>query len=278
MQKTRTMIPVYLSFLPVVASCVLRFFQLTRYTDSETGFVTGNNGLTPCIYGLLFLSLVFLGIYSVKNKSSGVAVDFENCGKAQQICSLILSVSFFFDFIRQCYNCCDTLQRYAYVEYAYLIPLALSGVAALFSSFYFISFYLTVSGSGYDFRNLTWFHFAPAVWGFLRLILIMIKIVDVRLDVETVLEFLLLAFLLMLFFCYIFMIDNGGKSSAVLIFSAFGSFASAFLLVVPRLSAMLFGMGDRLSRVDYSAVNYIAVGIFALALAVNSVKNKKIFD
>lgn len=278
MQKTGTSIPVYLSVLPVIVSCVLRFFQLTRYTDSATGLVTGNNGLTACIYGLLFLSIALLGIYAVRNKSVGTAVDFEHCRKSQRICSLILGVSFFADFIRQCYNCFDTLQRYSYIEYTYLIPLALSGVAALFSSFYFISFYLTASGSEYDFRNLTWFHFSPAAWVFLKLILIMIKIVDVRLEAETVLEFLLLVFLLMFFFCYISMIDRDGKSSGLLVFSALASFLISLLLAAPRLAVMLFGMGDSLCTVNYSAFNYIALGIFALTLAVSSIKNIKNFD
>lgn len=272
MQKTRVKIPVYFMIIPVIVSCVLRFFQLLDFTDKKTGNIIGDGKMSLTVYILLAAAMIFNFIY-VKNKTSfAPLLDFEKGGKSEYAVSVFLAVAYFADFVHQTYNCYNYMSRVSYIEYAYIIPMAVSGVLALLNCFYFVCFAMTAGGSNYDFRNFTIFHFMPAVWCFSKLIMMMLKIIDVKQNVEGVLEFLLVAVMIMFFFCYISMVDNKGAISRVFVFFANAVLIMAAVLVLPRYAIIVSGNLGVLSPVDYTGVTYLAVGIFAVTLSVKSLK------
>ena len=100
----------------------------------------------------------------------------------------------------------------------------------------------------------------------------MIKIVDIKQDSDTVLEFLLLSFMLMFFFSYILMLDNSGRASKPFVFSAISTFALASVIALPRLAIIIAGKGEVLYPADYTSISYFAVGLFAAV----QIKKKKI--
>ncbi len=263
MQRARGKLPIYLIAVLVFSSCLMHFFQLLRYTDKSTGYVTGGTMLPLIIYLLIFAAVGAAGFY-VKSCEKFKPVDLSGSNKVLYLSSVFLSVTMFADFLHQCYSCYDYISKTNYFEYVYIVPLALSGLFALLCCFYFATLSVTAKGSNYDFRNFTFLHLVPVLWAFTRLVLIMIKIVDVKKDADTALEFLLLSFMLLFFFCYISMIDNGGRVSKLFVFSAITLFSIASVIALPRIVLMITGRGDILYHAAYTGISYFAVGLFAV--------------
>lgn len=263
MQKDRGRLPVYLIAVLVFSSCLVHFFQLLRFTDKATGCVNGNMAMPIIVYSLVFAAVGLAGLYS-KRCENAVPVHLSGCNKKLYFSAAFLSAAMFADFLHKCFSCYDYISKTVYVEYAYIIPLAVSGLAALVCCFYFAVISITAKGSNYDFRNFTFLHLIPVIWAFTRLILIMIKIVDIKQDSDTVLEFLLLSFMLMFFFCYILMLDNSGRVPRLFVFSAISTFALACVIALPRIAIIITGKGDVLYPVDYTGITYFAVGLFAV--------------
>lgn len=272
MQKIRAKVMVYLISLPVAVSCILRFFLLLNHTDKKTGLLTDGNNLSLIIYALAFLIIVLAALYSYKKTHLGTLFDLDKGERGEYLSASFLAAAFFADFIYQGYNCYDYFSRVSYIDYAYFIPLALSGLLSLVCCFYFICVGLTANGSNYDFRNFRILHFMPVLWGFVKLLLIMFKIIDIRLDVESTLEFLMIAVMIMFFFCYISMLDNKGRASRLFVFFAVVSFSLSLILALPRLVIIAIGKYDVLSHIDYFSLSYIAAGVFAVTLTAKADK------
>lgn len=265
-QKTRVKLPVYLISLPVTASCVLRFFLLLNYTDKDTGYIKNGSVLAVVIYALLLCTAVLTAFYSRNKQISNNLLCFDKNAKLQCFSAAFLAVSFFIDFIHQCFNCYFELSKAGYVDYTYLAVLIVSALTALLSSFYFMCYSMTANGSGYDFRNLIFFHFVPIIWGIARLITMMLRIIDVRQDVESVLEFLMLISVMLFLFCFVFMLERNGSATKALVFFAVCTFFVSLVLVIPRLALILIGRAELLFGVTYTSLSYLALGIFAVVL------------
>lgn len=272
MRKTRAKIPVFLIALPVIVSCVLRFFILLDFTDKKTGYVVAENQLPMFTYAAVFVLIIFVALFSRHKTELSPLLEFQKNSRGECLALSFLSLSFFADFLYQGYNCYDYLSGTNYIEYVYIIPLIISAMFALICCFYFGCAAMTANGSNYDFRNLKVFHFAPIIWGLIKLIIMMLKIIDIRLGIENVLEFLLLAFMMMFFFSFLSMIDNDGVPSRMFVFFATATFALSVILVMPRAALIIIGKAEVLSRVTYSGLNYIAIGIFALTFSSKAVK------
>ena len=263
MQRARGKLPIYLIAVLVFSSCLVHFFQLLRFTDNSTGYINGSTIMPVIVYVLVFAAVGLAGLYSNRCENL-MPIDLSDGNRKLYFSSVFLSVTMFADFLHKCFRCYDYISKTAYVEYAYIIPLVLSGLAALICCFYFAVFSITAKGSNYDFRNFTFLHLVPVLWSFTRLILIMIKIVDVKQDSDTVLEFLLLSFMLMFFFSYVLILDNSGRASKLFVFSALSTFVIASVIALPRIAIIITGKGEVLYPVDYTSISYFAAGLFAV--------------
>jgi hypothetical protein len=261
------------------AACVFRFLQLYRYTDSQTGFVSGHIEYSYIVYGLFALCIAAASIPASKCRREGSVIHFRG-NRSLHASMLILSAAFFFDFVHQCYNVYLYLDTNAYIEYNYLIPLALSGVCSLTSTFYVYFTSLTVKGLNYDINKLTVLNFAPFLWAFLRLVIIMVSIVDIRAGVESFCEFLYLASLSIFLLCSVSAIDRGdGSVTGLMVSSAYTTCFAALVAAVPRLLMMLIHKGELLSRVTFSCITYLATVLFAYEIMMSiTVKNNSISD
>ncbi|MGN1203071.1 MAG: hypothetical protein ACI4RF_07220 [Eubacterium sp.] len=278
MQKTRAKLPVLLMIITVIAACILHFFQLYRQSDGSAEELQNNNFSSYFIYLLIFLGIIFAAVYSVLKKNTAKIFDFENGSNSIFLPSVILALTFFYDFIHQGYNCYSYISSVAYVEYAYIIPLGISGAFALISCFYFFTLAMTAKSLGYDFRNFTLLHFAPVIWAFTKLCGIMVQIVDIKLNVEICCEFILLCVILVFLFSIISAIDRKDEPvGRVFVFSSSMLSFMSCIVGIPRIAIIVSEKESTIGQVTFSAVTYIMLGVFSLALLydINKRSNKK---
>ena len=268
MQRTRSKLPVLFIVITVISSCTLHFFQLFENGGSIGGIKFEVSSFIT--YLLVFLNFIFAGVYSYNKKNTAQAFDFDNTGKSVYVSSAALAAAFFVDFIHQCYNCYDYIQRVSYIEYKYVCLIGISGIFALISCFYFIVFSLTSKGENYDFRNFTWLHFSPVGWAFARLFAMMIKIVDVKIEVDAFLEFLFLTMFLCFIFSFISAVDRkSGNVSRVFHFSSICVSSLAAVIVIPRMIMAIIGKSELLNSVNFSGILYAMLGMFVFVYQID---------
>lgn len=267
MQKIKAKIPVLFIVITVISACTLHLFQFFDEAGEPIVKLAQGGNTSYIIYALIFLGAVLCILYSLLKKDMAKIFDLENGKSSVFLSSVLLALTFFFDFVHQGYNCFEYVQSVSFVEYAYLIPLGASGLFALVSCFYFLTLAMTAKNLNYDFRNFTLLHFAPVVWAFLKLFGIMIKIVDIRENMELCCEFILLCTALYFMFSMISAVDKKeAPATKGFVFSALMLMFMAFLVGIPRLIMLVLGKGGLISSVTFSSATYIMYGVFALTL------------
>lgn len=260
----------YFSFLAVIitalAACFIRFFQFLKYTDAQSGLVVGDDLLTFVLYGVVALSLFFCFLYFFFSKRYERIIAFIG-NKSIYITLLILSFTYFFDFVHQVYNCAQYISQddtQNYIEYNYLLPMAFQAVFAILTCFYLIICAKSVKGTSIDFKYFKLFHLAPFLWGFCRLLVILTEIFDVE-SVESFLEFIFIVIYCGYTLCCASAVDSDdGKIKPLLSFFALSLFSVSIAFSLARILMIFSGNYDNLSRVTFSALTYLFIGLFAL--------------
>lgn len=274
MKRVRSRLDLFIIMLLSVAGCFIRLFQLLRYTDKDTGLVTSNYSLSYAIYGIFAVCLAFSVIYSVNvKKRHNAFASAQN--KSVYVLLLLLCVAFFADYLHQCFNFYDYISSSSYVGVSNAVSIALSGIAALISCSYVIMAMMLVKGCNLDLRRLGFFHFTPVIWAFLRMIIIMMRIVDFSEDAESFCEFIFLV----AFICFSLTVISAAdrqdeKASGVFIASGLMTFFSSFVIALPRILAFLTGRGFMLSDAYFTPFAYLIMGILS-GTAVISITEKK---
>ncbi|HJI91391.1 MAG TPA: hypothetical protein OIM29_00075 [Oscillospiraceae bacterium] len=262
--------PMYFSFLAVIitalAACFIRFFQFLKYTDAKSGLVVGDDLLTFVLYGVVALSLFFCFLYFFFSKRYERIIAFIG-NKSIYITLLILSFTYFFDFVHQVYNCAQYISQddtQNYIEYNYLLPMAFQAVFAILTCFYLIICAKSVKGTLIDFKYFKLFHLTPFLWGFCRLLVILTEIFDVE-SVESFLEFIFIVMYCGYTLCCASAVDSDdGKIKPLLSFFALSLFSVSIAFSLARILMILSGNYEDLSRVTFSALTYLFIGLFAL--------------
>ena len=260
----------YFSFLAVIttalAACFIRFFQFLKYTDAKSGLVVGDDLLTFVLYGVVALSLFFCLLYFFFSKRYERIIAFIG-NKSIYITLLILSFTYFFDFVHQVYNCAQYISQddtQNYIEYNYLLPMAFQAVFAILTCFYLIICAKSVKGTLIDFKYFKLFHLTPFLWGFCRLLVILTEIFDVE-SVESFLEFIFIVIYCGYTLCCASAVDSDdGKIKPLLSFFALSLFSVSIAFSLARILMILSGNYEDLSRVTFSALTYLFIGLFAL--------------
>ena len=260
----------YFSFLAVIttalAACFIRFFQFLKYTDAKSGLVVGDDLLTFVLYGVVALSLFFCFLYFFLSKRYERIIAFIG-NKSIYITLLILSFTYFFDFVHQVYNCAQYISQddtQNYIEYNYLLPMAFQAVFAILTCFYLIICAKSVKGTLIDFKYFKLFHLTPFLWGFCRLLVILTEIFDVE-SVESFLEFIFIVIYCGYTLCCASAVDSDdGKIKPLLSFFALSLFSVSIAFSLARILMILSGNYEDLSRVTFSALTYLFIGLFAL--------------
>ena len=260
----------YFSFLAVIitalAACFIRFFQFLKYTDAKSGLVVGDDLLTFVLYGVVALSLFFCFLYFFFSKRYERIIAFIG-NKSIYITLLLLSFTYFFDFVHQVYNCAQYISQddtQNYIEYNYLLPIAFQAVFAILTCFYLIICAKSVKGTLIDFKYFKLFHLTPFLWGFCRLLVILTEIFDVE-SVESFLEFIFIVMYCGYTLCCASAVDSDdGKIKPLLSFFALSLFSVSIAFSLARILMIISGNYEDLSRVTFSALTYLFIGLFAL--------------
>lgn len=260
----------YFSFLAVIitalAACFIRFFQFLKYTDAKSGLVVGDDLLTFVLYGVVALSLFFCFLYFFFSKRYERIIAFIG-NKSIYITLLILSFTYFFDFVHQVYNCAQYISQddtQNYIEYNYLLPMAFQAIFAILTCFYLIICAKSVKGTLIDFKYFKLFHLAPFLWGFCRLLVILTEIFDVE-SVESFLEFIFIVIYCGYTLCCASAVDSDdGKIKPLLSFFALSLFSVSIAFSLARILMILSGNYEDLSRVTFSALTYLFIGLSAM--------------
>lgn len=256
-----------------VAVCFIRFYQLLKYTDADTGLVIGSGNFTFVIYGLLAVEALLCIAYALALKKRERRIDFTG-NKNIYVSLLILGGTYFYDFIRQIYSLVSYLFENSDLSYGSLsnfIPIVLLCAFSLLTCIYIFMCAFTVNGATVDFRRFTLMHFVPLLWGFTKMLVIMTDIFDFKRDVDGFLEIIFLIAYCGFSLCCISALDNKGKP----IKSYFGMFCImvfvfSAVLCLPRIFCVISGKRFLLSDADFSSVTYLMIGVFALVFELNT--------
>lgn len=266
MRKTRARLPVFLIVITVIAACVLHFFQLYGEHSKDVSSFSWDFP-SYIVYVLIVLGFIFAFFYAVFKKNLARTFDIQKGKAGIFLSSVLLAVSFFYDFIHQGYNCFSYASSSFYIDYTYIVLIGISGVLALISSFYFFTLALSEKNENYDFKNFTFLHFAPVAWAFVKLIGIMMQIVDVKINIEVFCEFILLCVTLCFLFSMICAVDkNGENTTRVFVFSSVLLTFMSCIVALPRIVLIIMGVSSIFGEVTFSSVTYIMLGIFSFTL------------
>ena len=258
-----------------VSLCFLRLFQLLKYTDRQTGFVNSAEYITYIIYALLFAGVIFCIFFSVRIKKRRVQIGLAD-NKSIYVSSVLLSGTYFFDFLHQCFNCYKCFEDNGATRLSHIIFYLLTAACAVLCCFYFSAVSMTAKRMNFDFTRLAVFNFLPIIWAFLKLVLILNEILDIKRSVQSVCEFLFLIAFICFDFCFIAAAEKKNfELTGAMCFFSMTAFMTCVTLSVPRIIALLIGKGDMIDKVGYTAVTYLMAGIFALVL-VTANKNDNI--
>lgn len=273
MRNTKAKISALFVVITAVAACVSRFFLLSGAQNAEAA------GSTVFLYGVylfIFLSAVFAALYASCAKDNAKTFDFEQVPKGIYISSIALSVTFFYDFLHQGYNCYKYLTESDYTDYTYLIPVSVGCVFALVCCFYYITVAATAKNTNYDFRNFALLHFVPLVWALSKLFLIMFKIVDITENIDMACEFIFLCALMCFLFSMISAVDKkDAPATRIFVFSCVFLGCMSLVVGVPRIASVALGRAE-FGSAAYSAVTYLMLGAFSLSLLKDLNKRSKL--
>ncbi|MCD7723693.1 MAG: hypothetical protein LUH82_07065 [Clostridiales bacterium] len=253
----------------------MRFVQLYKFTNSESGNIFSGGESSICAYyALLFIFIVCVSVYAsfceVQNPFSAAP------SKPLQLCSFAAGISMFYDFVRQCLNCYYYVQN-EYLEYVYLFFIALNALFALVSAFYFFTMAASFNTPSYNFALLGVLHTAPFLWAFSRLFYCLSIIVNPIYSQENVLSFILIALLTLFFMLYLLLVDSKNAKPKPTLTAVLG-FIYSFIAVsisLPRL--ILYFFYTELYNAYYSAVTYFVTGVFVFAFSSSIlISNRKV--
>lgn len=263
MQKTKAVFPKFLICFFVAATCILQFFALLT-PSSDKGTVTA---LSYTSYALIALILAFSYVYASGCRRTVKAICYSTDSLGLAVSSALVCAGMLYDFVHQCYNCYNYFENSGYIEYNYIIPIAVSGAFALISCAYYIAFYLTVRGTGVDYKRFNLLHFAPLMWAFFKLFNLVTSLLDIKSGAQDICNFILLVSFLPFFLAFAAASDKKEKPAGKLfITSLLFCAAMCFIVSLPRLAVLLFGGAGKLESVTFSSPTYFTFGLFAVTL------------
>lgn len=257
----------------VLFAAALRCVQLFSFTDSSTGFVLKEaSASVSAVYILSVIAVSLCGIFFIKKITPVDPFGKKENRRLFYVC-ILAGAAMFYDFVHQCVNCFSYASRTTFIELNYLIPLLLTGITALFCTFYFIIMGISFVTDKYDFKQLMYFHLVPAVWFALGLLTSLTRYDDSYLAAQNNLRYAVLFFGITFSLVLIRCIDGGSAKLKWLCFTGASYAALSFILSVPNIIALI--AGAELNDVDYSFISYLFTGIFAAVITAETLKKHK---
>lgn len=193
--------------------------------------------------------------------------------KALSFSCYLAGASLFSDFIHQCLNCYCYISENSELQLNYLIPLALVGLSALASAYYYYIFGSSFRSDTYDFKQLKYFHFMPASWIFFRLLTCIVTYTDKSVGAEALLQYAVLIFGIAFYLLFVKLIADDGFKLQGLAFTGLMYCAFSIIISFPRIIAWL--LGKAAASVTFTSAAYFFTGIFAFVFVFKLLKPKE---
>ena len=281
--KLKTLLPVM--YAVTVLLIIMRTFQLTRYIDSETGFITGGNALY-----VIFLAVIAIAVlvFTVVSYFSAEGRKIELIGlkdKACSIASVLFGASLVYDSLTSFKDSVLILNNMyfdAYINKAELfkllmstgaLPYAVQSVFAVISAVYIFILAKSFSSGSHKAHNRKYIALAPIVWAAFKIITRFVKQISYIKVSDLFLELIMLA-LMILFFVALAQVVSGVYSDDSrwrITALGFGSALVSFSINVPRLVLTVFA-GDFVNKEYPFNLADTVFAVFAICVVITVIK------
>lgn len=275
-------------YAAVILLIIARTFLLTRFIDSETGFLTGGEAFyTFCLVIIaavcLFFALVsFLSSESKKIELAGIK------DKGSAVAAAVFGVALIYDFGSSFVDSVLVLDKISagyFTESAELfkelmstgtLPYALQSVFALFSAAYFFILAKSFSAGSLRAHNHKYLALSPVAWAAFKIITRFVKQISYIRVSDLFLELIMLAFMI-LFFVALSQVISGvycDTSRWRIPALGLGGALISLSVNVPRLVLTVFA--DEFVNKEYSFnLADTVFAVFAIIVVIAAVKAKK---
>lgn len=250
-------------------AAVLRCVQLFLYTDASTGFIDRNKAGTIVLFFASCLAFILLILFLLKRESFRNPFD-QSESRLLFYVSAAAGVAMFYEFIFKCVNCSKYVASVSSVRLNYFIPICLAALFSLLCVLYFIMMGISFKTDNYDFRSFRYYHLVPVLWNLCILFSLLTDYNDGIYAEEKILHYAVLIFGILFFTELIRCVHSENKRLKCFCFSGLIYAALCFVLSVPRMVAFVFGA--ELFHVDFSAVTYLFMSLFAASLSLSAIK------
>lgn len=262
-----------------VFGIVLRFIQMSKFIDPETGFYTGGDTLNIIFYAVLALALVCFCAVSFLSADCKKIETVLNKNKIACVGSRVMAFGFladsFISFFSGIYNMGTASTGYTDFMKSGAIPLILQSFFALFSAIYFFILGSDFSKGTAKSYNRKIMATAPVCWAGARLIhrfLRQISFIEVS---DLFLELIMIAFMVMFFMALAQVTSGVYKDGFKWRITGFGLSAGliAAVLNLPRLVFTIVDSGLIVSDHPFCLADFTFV-IFIITLAFGGSEEK----
>lgn len=225
MQKNK-LAPLFRCFtaLSCAGGVFLHGFQLLFLSDTSKTSVNSDFGNSSFyLYALIGASLLF-AFLSCKIKGSLSEKELIKNNELK-ISGLLFAAGFFLSFVHKAVYCISEYENIMYFITPEFVLNGLIGLLSLISSIYFSLFFIYIENGEIDFKALGFIHIAPVLTSILKLLLILLGVINIKLNPQGFFEMLSAVFRLCFFTAFYRFIQKPSS------FSSWGFFITKALII-----------------------------------------------
>lgn len=273
MSKIIKKISIFFIALFTIFSIALRTIQLKHFTSIENGCILKDDALSVFVFFILvLLAIAFCLVLPLCSKKQNNPFEIKKSKTMSALC-ILSAFTLFYDFVHQCVNVYEYLNKVGELQYNFLIPLCCSAFFALISTFYFMLMGLFFVSDNYDFRQFKFFHLVPAFWMLSKIMISLSFTLTKDLAEEQFLQYIVLIFGIFFFILIIRCFDDDSFNLKNMAFVSLSYAVSSFIIAVPRIIS--YSLQIETYPVLFSSITYLLTGIFALSFTINILKEKE---
>lgn len=267
---------------------VIRTFQLTRYIDSETGFLTGGEALYAVFLVIVVAAALFFAVASYLSSESKsielVGLEDKGCGIAAAVFAVSLAYDSFSS-IADSFVIFDKVPASAFDHGAELfktlmatgaLPYSLQSLFALISAVYLFVLAKSFLKGSQRAHNRKYIALAPVAWAAFKIITRFVKQISYIRVSDLFLELIMLAFMILFFVALAQTVSGVYCDDSCWRITGLG-LSGAFLSLginIPRLVLTVFANDFVNKEYPFNPAD-TAFAVFAIFVAVAAVKSSK---
>ena len=270
----------------VLSLVILRSLQMTKFIDSETGFLTGGGFVNVLLYIIIAALCVYFVAISFLS-ADGKKIELANLkSKSASIASTVFGVSLIYDSFSSFFDSVEILngvsiggfysnaETFKTLMATGTLPYALQSLFALISSVYAFVLAKSFSKGNSDAHNRKYLALSPIAWAAFKIITRFVKQISYVKVSDLLLELIMLAFMILFFVAFaqvtsgVYSDDSRWRITALGLSGALVSLG----INVPRLVLGIFA-NDFINKEYPFNLADTAFAVFAVVVAFATVKS-----